>query len=342
MKKYNNIYGLSEKDQNICRHLYVQIDNLYKTAINKGVICKSTGYRYRDGLHTFARFLVECYHKINLNYIERKHIYAFAEQAWESGYSKSNIFTTLSAIRDFYDRTRGDGSSLYLPTNEMLKTELEEIGISPRNKIDRIGNQRVWTENEVKKMKEKAIELGHEKYAEIIELSRAYGLRIHEAVRLNTVQLTTANNEGKLFVKGKGGLVRGISIRNQRQKEIIDKLLYKCDKGKVFVSDDEKAHELIKKVQHFIYNHKTEVQESVEACRVFEQYCIKAGIDRIKGYDSSLERGEITAHGLRHSWALEYYLELRSNGMDDIAAKRIISRELGHYRVEVTKIYLKV
>ncbi len=342
MKKYNSFYDLSEKDQNICRHLYTQVDNLYMSEINKGKIEKDTGYRYRDGLHSLSKFLAECFHKINLNYIEPKHIYAYAEQAWEAGYSKSNIFTTLSAIRDFYDRIRGDGSSLYLPTNDMLRKELEEIGFSSRNNIDRIGNQRSWTENEVKKMKEKALELDHEKYAEIIELSRAYGLRIHEATRLNAAQLNNAHNEGKLFVKGKGGLVRGINIRNQRQKEILDKLLYKCDKGKVFVSDDEKAHELIKKVQHFIYNHKTEVQESVEACRVFEQYCIKAGIDRIEGYDNSLERGDITAHGLRHSWALEYYLELRSDGVDDIAAKRIVSRELGHYRVEVTKIYLKV
>lgn len=342
MEKYNNFNDLSEKDQNICRHLYVQIDTLYKTAINKGIIGKSTGYRYRDGLHAFSKFLVECYHKINLNYIEPKHIYAFAEQAWEAGYSKSNIFTTLSAIRDFYDRIRGDGSSLYLPTNEMLKTELEEIGFSSRNNIDRIGNQRAWTENEVQKTKEKAMKQGYENYADIIDLSWTFGTRIHESIRLNAEQLIEAKKSDKLIVKGKGGLIRGISIRNKKQKEIIEKLLCKCNKGKIFIAEGEKAHELIKKVQHFIYNHRKEVQENIEAWRIFDQYCIKTGAGKIDSYYKSIERGDLTAHGLRHTWALIYYLELIAAGVDDIAAKKIVSKELGHYRLEVTKIYLKV
>lgn len=342
MKKYSNIYDLCEKDYNICRHLYRQVDNLYTSAINNGKIEKDTGYRYRDGLHSLSRFLVECYHKINLNYIEPKHIYAYAEQAWETGYSKSSIFTALSAIRDFYDRVRKDGSSLYLPTNDMLRKELEEIGFSSRDKIDRIGDQRSWTENEVKKMKDKAIELGHENYAYIIELSRTFGTRIHESVRLNCNQLMDTKKTGKLIVKGKGGLIRGISVRNGRQKEILDMLLFKCDKGKVFISQGEKAHELIKKVQHFIYNYRKEIQENVEACEVFDQYCSNAGVENVDDYDKLIERGDITAHGLRHSWAIEYYLELRAAGESDIAAKKIVSKELGHFRIEVTKIYLKI
>ncbi|HPX69554.1 MAG TPA: tyrosine-type recombinase/integrase [Bacillota bacterium] len=342
MKKYSNIYDLCEKDQNICRHLYTQVNNLYRSEINKGKILEDTGIRYRDALHLLSKFLVECYHKKNLNYIESRHIYAFAEWAWETGYSKRTIFTTLSSTRDFYDRVRKDGSSLYLPTNDMLRMELEEIGFSSINNIEKIGDQRAWTVSEINKMKEKAIELGHEKYADIIDLSWLFGTRIHETIRLNYYQLENAIRMDKLTVKGKGGLVRSISIRNDKQREIIEKLLCGSIKGKVFVAEGEKAHEIIKKVQHFIYNHRGVVQEKIEAWEVFDQYCIKAGVHKIDGYDISIERGDITAHGLRHTWAIEYYLELIAAGVDDIAAKKIVSKELGHHRIEVTKVYLKI
>lgn len=341
MKKHRRYWDMSNKNQRIYRNMKIQISKVYNLAIHQGLITKSTGRRYMAAMCLFAKFLVECYHKMNVNYLEPKHMIAFVEQMWEAGYSMSNIETTLSAVRDFVDRVRGVGASLYLPTNEKLKKEFEEIGFRTRNRKDRIGKQRAWTVKEIEKMKEKAIELGHERYAEIIELSRAFGLRIHEAVRLIVDQLIDAKLYGHITIKGKGGLIRNIKVRNQRQIDIIEKLLSKRKKGKVFIEDEEKAHELIKKVQHFIYNHREAIQEDLEANEVFNQYCEKTKIENIFLIDKEMRRADITPHGLRHTFALEYYLELRATGIDDIAAKKIVSRELGHFRAEVTEIYTK-
>jgi len=342
MIKNSRYWDLSEKDRRIFRDIHIQIKKVYNDAIYRGLLTKKTGRRYMAALILFGKFLVECYQKKNLNYIEPKHIYAFIEQAWEAGYSKSSIETTLSAIRDFYDRVREDGASQYLPTNDALRFELEEIGFVTRNKIDRIGRQRAWTENEVEEMKKKAVEMGYCVYADIIEISRAFGLRIHEAIRLTIEQINNAKATGKLTVKGKGGLVRDITLRNGRQIAIIDKLSSNCSKGKVFLNENEKAHELIKKVQHFIYNNREDIQENIKSCKVLNRLCMAAKFDGTLKYDNSIERANITPHGLRHTWAIEYYLELIAAGVCDIVARKIVSKELGHFRTEITMVYLKI
>jgi len=46
-------------------------------------------------------------------------------------------------------------------------------------------------------------------------------------------------------------------------------------------------------------------------------------------------------HGLRHGYAQRRMHELQSSGYDSDSAKGIVSRELGHFRKDITERYLK-
>ena len=47
------------------------------------------------------------------------------------------------------------------------------------------------------------------------------------------------------------------------------------------------------------------------------------------------------AHGVRHSYAQERMSELQKSGMTRDSALEIVSQELGHFRPEITEVYLR-
>ena len=48
----------------------------------------------------------------------------------------------------------------------------------------------------------------------------------------------------------------------------------------------------------------------------------------------------LTFHGLRHAYAQNRYQHFINKGVDDYNARLKVSKELGHFRVEITEIYL--
>lgn len=46
-------------------------------------------------------------------------------------------------------------------------------------------------------------------------------------------------------------------------------------------------------------------------------------------------------HGLRHSYAQERMTELKSLGLSRATVLETVSQELGHFRAEITEVYLK-
>lgn len=228
---------------------------------------------------------------------------SYVEQMQESGYSKSYITTNLSAIRYFIDIKGGD--SKRLSTNK-------ELGVGHRTKEDRIGHNKAWSEDEVRKFVEYAENNKEFRYANMVKLAYSQGLRIHEVARLDKSQLVNALKEGILIVKGKGGLVRKIPLYN---KELVQSL---CDdtknSDKVFINKEEQTHKVINNLQVFIYNHNKEF--------------------------SNRNDRNLTFHGLRHAYAQNRYRDLRNKGIDNYNARLKVSKELGHFRVEITDIYL--
>ncbi len=302
MDKYN--WEMDEKTLNIYKNLERQIDRVFRHTRQGSY---ETRYRYKDGVKHFAKFMAETYKKQNLTKIENKHLAAYIEQMMECGYSNSYITTNLSAIRFFTDQYK---DSSYIKSNK-------ELGAISRGKDERIGPDRSWEYEEIKKMQELAIIEGQNRIADMIQIAVDHGFRIHEVIRLERVDLQKGLKEGSIKIKGKGGLVRKVPVQNRAH---IEKLVEETPvrQAKIFVYENEKGHQVIEMVQQFIYSNRDKVRINEDE-----------------------ERGALTFHGLRHTYAQNRYQELRHNGKSAEEARKQVSLELGHFRVEITDIYLE-
>lgn len=293
------------KEEKVYKNLERQIDKVFRHTRQCSI---KTRERYKDGVKHFAKFLAVAYKKQNMNNISNKHLESYVEQAQEAGYSTSYITTNISAIKFFIDQIK---DSSYVKSNE-------ELGVIVRSSEERIGPNRAWTKNEIENMQNLAVNKGFEKVAYIMKIAHLQGLRLHEITRLNRVDLQKAIYSGQLTVKGKGGLERSVSIK-QETREIFQRLISNSNprEQKIFVNSNEKTHQVIKQVQNFITNNRNLIQE-----------------ERIGSIN-------ITFHGLRHTFAQERYKELRNQGLNDFKARLEVSKELGHFRVDITNVYLK-
>lgn len=296
--KYN--WELDDKTQNMYDNLCIQIDKVFRHC-NQGSY--KTRERYEDGVKNFAKYMADVFKKQNLNNIKPKHLYAYVQFMQDIGYSTSYVTTNLSAIRFFYDQVGGNSSKL--PNNNKL-------GVISRSKEERIGDNKAWTPLEIENFIRYAGDVGQVRYGEMVILSSQLGLRLHEVCRLDKNHLRQALQEGKISIKGKGGLVRDITVSD---KNLIQKLYDNTKMGdKVFIKEGEQTHKVIKNIQMFIYNNQD-----------------KFALDRDK---------QLTFHGLRHFYCQNRYKELIRGGLTDLQARKIVSRELGHYRISITEIYL--
>lgn len=302
MKKDIDKYNweLNDKTQKMYDNLCVQIEKVFRHC-NQGAY--KTRERYEDGVKNFAKFMADVFKKQNLNNIKPKHLYAYVEFMQDIGYYTSYVTTNLSAIRFFYDQVGGDSSKL--PNNNKL-------GVISRNKEERIGDNKVWTPLEIENFIKYASYVGQVRYGDMVRLSSQLGLRLHEVFRLDKNHLRQALQEGKVSIKGKGDLVRDVPVRD---KALIQKLYDNTKRGdKVFIKEGEQTHKVIKNIQMFIYNNQD-----------------KFALDKDK---------QLTFHGLRHFYCQNRYKELLRGGLTDLQARKIVSRELGHYRISITEIYL--
>ena len=296
--KYN--WELGIKEQNIYDNLCIQIEKVFRHC-NQGSY--KTRERYEDGVKNFAKYMADAFKKQNLNNIKPKHLYGYVEFMQDIGYSTSYVAINLSAVRFFYDQVGNNSSKL--PNNNKL-------GVITRSKEERIGDNKAWSPIEIEGFVRYARDVGQERYGDMVRLSSDMGLRIHEVCRLDKGHLRQALQEGKITIKGKGGLVRDVPVID---KTLIKKLYDNTQRGgKVFVNKGEQTHKVIKNVQMFIYNNQD-----------------KFALDSNK---------QLTFHGLRHFYCQNRYKGLIKSGLTDLQARKIVSRELGHYRISITEIYL--
>ena len=154
-----------------------------------------------------------------------------------------------------------------------------------------------------------------------LELQQAFGLRREEAIKIRP---DLADRGDTLWLKPswtKGGRERSIPIRNERQRQVLDRAKLLAGKGSLIPSQ------------------KTYVQQ----LKFYEGQCIRAGLSRM--------------HGLRHAYAQRRYAEITgfkapiAGGPNrsalsaderalDRLARAVISAELGHHREQITTIYL--
>ena len=154
-----------------------------------------------------------------------------------------------------------------------------------------------------------------------LELQRVFGLRREEAIKFMP---SSADKGDHLELKAswtKGGKARSIPIRSPLQRAVLDRSHQLVGKGSLIPSDRNYRQQL----------------------RIYEGQTIRAGLSRM--------------HGLRHAYAQRRYEELtgwaspaaggpasKSLSVEqrrlDQDARLTISRELGHERVSIVRIYI--
>ncbi|OJF70631.1 integrase [Alteromonas sp. V450] len=158
------------------------------------------------------------------------------------------------------------------------------------------------------------------------QIAYAAGLRAHELLTLARAEERNpdkrpalhskwAGREGQLYtVQGKGGLVRHVLIPN----DLVEQL--------------EKLR---------LDNPVTVTHRKIN---YLQRYDIGAG----KRWSDSFSKASklalffsTGAHGLRHSYAQERMRELIEIGFNGLFALKTVSQEMGHFRPEITEVYLQ-
>ena len=158
------------------------------------------------------------------------------------------------------------------------------------------------------------------------EISFAAGLRAHELLTLQPAEKKTAHLRPKLETKwqgligdrftvtGKGGLTREVVIPRRLTGQLetlkLDLPILKIDRGIYYM-------------QH---------------------YALAGGKNWSSSFSSASRRvlGWSTgAHGLRHSYAQSRMETLRIMGFPRGVALETVSQEMGHFRPEITEVYLR-
>lgn len=175
----------------------------------------------------------------------------------------------------------------------------------------------------------KALTLDSEKLAKIknewircsLELQKAFGLRREECLKFQPQYADLGDHIRLKDSWTKGGKAREVPIRNDYQREILNKAHALAKNGSMIPAD----------------------KTYVEQMRLYEGLTKYAGLSKM--------------HGLRHNYAQERYKELterdcpaqsgktskeltKEEKAQDLEARLQISRELGHEREEVTAVYL--
>jgi site-specific recombinase XerD len=295
---------MNDREMNIFKNLQQQKDSIMKNG-HEGSI--GTRRRYNDALDLFCKIMAIEFSKQNIRKISNHHIERVVEVLQESGYSKSTVTNTMSAIRYFYRKAIG--------TRFIIKNN-RDLGVDARGKEDRIGPNRAMTDKEFDQLTDIAFNHGRMDIVLALDLGKTFGLRIHEVYKMSASIVKEALKTGKLRTVGKGGLIRYQPLDNNKKRSLLEVVLEQKIKSndKIFVHNHD-THLKIKEIQKFIADNRKEVQE--------------------KG------RYQVTFHSLRHNYAQSRYQELLNSGMSETESKYTLIREIGHSRLSVCDIYLK-
>lgn len=293
-------------------NLMLQLNKIARHA--KGVSVNKTLPQYYNHMDLFFRFVADNYNLKTLANIQNKHLVDYVSERQSEGKSASTIKNDLAAIRYFHDQI--PNPRYQLSSNQILSENYNEFHLERR----RFGGvDRRPTELEYQALVTLAQQSNSSSLAVIIMLCREQGLRVHEAVRLSRVDAEKALREGFLTVKGKGGLIRQIPLQTQ-SFSVLQDAMQQVNRGeKLFVLQDQKAHQVIQRVQDFIRNNRQKVLDPLNT--------------RPKGVD-------ITMHSFRHAYAKEQYELFIEKGYTEGDARLAVSKLIGHNREDVTRIYL--
>ena len=207
-----------------------------------------TKERYYLAFKRFCVFLADEYRLQKLANINGKHLVHYVQHLQDCGRSASTIKTDLAAIRFFHDKISNPKYTLL--SNSELGVELERR---------RFGDtDRTWSNAELNRMLAKAMAEEKDAFILAFYLARYAGLRIHECFRIETAIAEQTLREGSITIKGKGGKVRTVPIK-EPIKATMKKSLDMTERGhKLLVPDDMHTDRAMNRLQLFILAHRAE------------------------------------------------------------------------------------
>lgn len=251
---------------------------------------------YYEAMKRFCRFLANEYRLEKLSNIAPKHLHAYVVHMQDIEYAASTVKSNLSAIRFWHDKISDPRHKL--PANTAFDLERCVNGDKDRS----------WSHEEYTKMLAISNDKHRADYATALILAYYAGMRVEECFSIDTSMAEKALREGAITFHGKNGRWRTVPI-----DEIIVKqlriMLSKVKRGsKLLTPNDVSVGNAIENFQRFIERHRDEIKET----------------------DSDPDKPDLTAHGLRHSYACRHYLRYREQGDTYEQACRKVSELLGH------------
>lgn len=278
--------------------------SMYNTLKQDNFGAYITRYDRRQILLSTAGELVALGYKItSVQQLQRKHVLALTANWQKKKLDNGTIKNRIAALRHL---------SVLINKAEMIPTNTD-LGIGARHHT--IIKNRAVVAPDLSGVNDQGIRIS-------LELQRLFGLRREESLKIKPVMADQGN---RLVLQGswcKGNRSREIPIRTAEQRQWL-----------------EVAKQWV--------NH-------------FDQSLIPAGQSYIRHryrYDKALQKIGLRSHGLRHAYAQQRYRELvgwdcplvggpkRNELKDeqrrqDVLARMILSEELGHSRIAITRNYI--
>lgn len=313
---------MTEKEYNRYSNLENQMQKTYDAKVNS----YRTEADYKQGMQQFVKYLAAETKMNKIDNIKARDIIGFVAKMKEANLSAATQKTYLSAIRDFADRRGIDPRTI--PSNNRLELEKRVHGHVDRS----------WTAKEFKDFKDISRiyddkkEMGN-RMGLILDIGRYFGCRVEGILNLDKNIINKALSTGELWTKEKNGKMNVKPVETEKQKEILNKIKELPTWGqqnKLFIDKDFKA--TYKEVQNFIYNNRDKVQEPERMKNIDARNSFKE--------NGKIVKGNLSEHGLRHTYLKEQMKVRLDKGMSIKEASREVSQLAGHSRGEVTKIYL--
>jgi integrase len=303
-------------------NLGYQLEKVAKTINQKSY---GTRYRYLAAMQRFIKFLAEEFRLQKIANIKDKHLEAYVKYQKNKGNADKYIKNELSAIRFFHNINPNSKKTL-----QEAKKFNAAVGLGSTTNIKDV--DRSWSEKEFDEFLQKANNLNRPEIKNIFLAMRHLGLRVNEAVRIQHFHIVRALTTGKLHIHHitKGKVPRDI-ILTPNAKKHFKNIIKDVKPGEHVYTpknyvNDHKIQKFTKKIQNFIYDHRKNIQL---AERQLSAHNVESNM-----------KSALTPHGLRHTFAKEKYTLYRKKGYSVNQAKIAVSKELGHFRKEITEVYL--
>ncbi len=245
------------------------------------------------------------YRGMNVRSLKQKHVSALVDQYKNEELTVGTLKNRLAVIRWWATK---------IGRPQVVAKDNAHYGIGKRQLVATVSKAQTLDREKLSCITNPYIKMS-------LELQAAFGLRREEAIKFSPLYADQGSHIHLKSTWCKGGKERTVFIRNEVQRNVLDRARLLAGRGSLIPS-------------HLKY---------VQQMRIYEKQTLKAGLSNM--------------HGLRHAYAQVRYQELTGwhapvcggatkkqltpeQKKNDLKARLVISKEMGHEREQITVSYL--